>query len=149
MEYFEIKETMIRDLANMFMNAFNAPPWNDKWTEEAAGKRIRQMVTGENAYGIAGYLDGKLCGMIVGREEQYYDCVHFEIKEFCMDVSMKSKGLGSLLLKEFESRLKEKGIDKTILWTSRDPRTEGYYQKKGYETNEFLTVMEKRISGTL
>ena len=145
MEFCKIEETMVLDLANMFMNAFNAPPWNDKWTGVTAARRIRQMVTGENAYGIAGYQDGKLCGMIVGREEQYYDCVHFEIKEFCMDVSMKNKGLGSILLKEFEKRLQEKGIDKIILWTSRDPRTEGYYQKKGYDTNECLTVMEKVI----
>ena len=47
MEFYEMKESMVLELANMFMNAFNAPPWNDKWTEETAGRRIRQMITGD------------------------------------------------------------------------------------------------------
>ena len=29
----------------MFMAAFNAPPWNDAWTEETAGRRLAQLLS--------------------------------------------------------------------------------------------------------
>ena len=50
-----------------------------------------------------------------------------------------------MLLAEFEKRLLSQGIDEIILLTLRDPRTKGFYQKKGYTVLEEMMLMNKTI----
>ena len=80
----------------MYVETFNAPPWNDAWTEETAGKRLGQMAAAETFYGICAFEEEVLCGMVLGFSEQFYDGVLFEIKEFC--VKMPAVETDSVLL---------------------------------------------------
>ncbi|WP_261783282.1 hypothetical protein [Clostridium botulinum] len=43
-----------------------------------------------------------------------------------------TRGLGTKVFKEFESRLKGKGINEITLVTTKDYRTEGFYKKEDY-----------------
>ena len=43
-------------------------------------------------------------------EEQFYNGIMFNIKEFCVKNEMQSKGMGTKILAEVEKRLKSKGI---------------------------------------
>ena len=43
MEYRELNETHLKDMATLFVKAFNTYPWNEEWTEEIAYKRLAQM----------------------------------------------------------------------------------------------------------
>lgn len=40
MNYREIHIEDIKELVEIYIEAFNAPPWNDKWTIETASKRL-------------------------------------------------------------------------------------------------------------
>ena len=53
--YKEIEKEDLASLAAMYVETFNAPPWNDAWTPETAGTRLRQMAEAETFYGICAY----------------------------------------------------------------------------------------------
>lgn len=143
--YEVMNEKHIPQLAKMYVDAFNAPPWNDRWTVETVTKRLLQMVHCDGFYGLLSYENDKVCGMILGNHEVFYDCIHFNIKEFCVCSKIRGTGIGSTLLKEFEKRLLERGIDEIYLITSRTEQTEIFYQRKGYRSCNDMVRMDKKI----
>ncbi len=145
MKFKEIDESMISELAQMYVETFNAPPWNDKWTIETASRRIKQMINCEDSYGLIAYDGAELCGMILGSEEQFYDGKMFNLKEFCVRNERRNQGLGTEIYAEFEKRLKEKYIDKIVLFTLKDEGTETFYLKRGFYYHSKMIMMGKDI----
>lgn len=135
----------VAEIAKMYIETFNSPPWNDKWTTETATKRLSQMINVEDFYGMCAYIDNQLCGMILGSKEQFFDGVMFNIKEFCVKNSLRGQGIGTEILKEFETRLRNCGIGEIILLTSKGDGTEGFYQKRGLESYNGMVMMGKRL----
>ncbi|OPD23915.1 GNAT family N-acetyltransferase [Clostridium botulinum] len=145
MNFKEITISDIKEIADMYVTTFNSSPWNDEWTIETASKRLYQMINCESSYGLVAYEDKLICGMILGSEEQYYNSVMFNIKEFCVRNDVRSKGFGTKIFEEFENRLKNREITEIILLTSRDDRTEGFYKKKGLKSYNEMVLMGKQI----
>ncbi|BBF43719.1 hypothetical protein lbkm_2407 [Lachnospiraceae bacterium KM106-2] len=143
--YQEMKLEDISELAKMYVETFNAAPWNDKWTIETASKRLHQMINVEDFYGVCAYSSDQLCGMIIGSTEQYYDGVIFRIKEFCVKNGMRGQGIGGKILHEFEARLKERGVDKIILSTAKGEDTQHFYEKHNLEWYPEMILMGKEI----
>ena len=129
----------------LFIEVFNKEPWNDKWTIETASKRLNQFINVETFDGLSLWDDGNLVGVIMGRSEQYYDGVYFQVQEFYVDNKVHGKGYGTLLLNAFEDRLNKKGIININLLTLRDIKTEGFYVKKGYTVDNNMCFMNKFI----
>ncbi len=139
----EITIEMLEDLTNLFIESFNAPPWNDEWTVETAGKRIQDFINTPGFYGIAQYENEKLLGMIFGRSEQYFDGVSFQILEFCIDRERQREGIGKGLLNEMIIRLKEQDIKNVFLLTLRGEATEGFYEKNGFIDEKNMLMMSR------
>lgn len=128
-----------------FVRTFNAAPWHDTWTEKTASKRLQDLKNMPNFEGMTAYAGDRLCGAILGRGEQYYDGMYFQILEFWTIPAMQGSGLGSRLLAEFMAHLKEKGYRKVFLLTMKGERTEGFYRKQGFSTAEGMCLMETFI----
>ena len=144
-KYEELTKEHIKEIAEIYVDAFNCEPWNDEWTTYSASKRISQMINCEGFDGLVVYEDEKLIGMILGNHEYYYNGMHFNIKEFCVDLKLRGKGMGSKLFEEFIKRLKSRGIDEVILLTSKTVGTEGFYKKHGFKSFEGIVMMGKEI----
>jgi aminoglycoside 6'-N-acetyltransferase I len=145
MRFEEITLSDINEISKMYADTFNSPPWNDEWSIETASKRLKQMINCEDFYGIIAYEDDVLCGMILGSEEQFYDGIMFNIKEFCVKNELRNKGIGTKILTEFEKRLKDKGVTEIILFTSRDDGTEGFYLRRGLKAYNGMVMMGKEL----
>lgn len=145
MKFEEIVSAKIGELAEMYVETFNAPPWNDKWTIETASKRIQQMINCEDFYGLIAYDEAELCGMILGSEEQFYDGKMFNLKEFCVKNGRRNQGLGKKIYAEFEKRLKERHVDKIILFTLKDEGVETFYLRRGFYNHSKMIMMGKDI----
>lgn len=146
MKFKEIELSDLDTLVEMFIETFNAKPWNDKWTISSASKRLTQMINCPDSYGLLAYIDNTPAGLILGAEEQYYNGLMFNIKEFCVSNQLRGKGLGTIIYEEFEKRLREKGVREIILLTSQGPQTEGFYQKRGFEHNKSMIMMSRLIN---
>ena len=145
MRFEEITLFDIGELAKMYVDTFNAPPWNDEWSIVTASKRLHQFVNCEDFYGLKVYQEEVLCGMILGSQEQFYNGIMFNIKEFCVKNEMRSRGIGTRILDEFEKRLKDKGVKEIVLFTSRDDETKGFYEKRGLKLYESMVMMGKQL----
>lgn len=142
LRYRELHLEDIPKLLPMYIRAFNGEPWRDHWTKETAGKRLRQMLQHENVYGLMAYSEMQIEGFLLGEEEQYYDGLQFQIREFC--VKQQGRGVGTQLYKEAEHRLQMRGMTEIILYTLHHPATEAFYQKQGFLLDTTIVSMKKR-----
>ena len=148
MLYEFINENHLPEISKMYIEAFNAPPWNEKWTSEIVHKRLLQMMNCEGFIGLASLKDNVVNGMILGNIEYFYNCTHFQIKEFCVAMHLRKTGIGTQLLSEFEKRLLEYGVDEIYLLTSRTDKTEAFYQKRGFTSWDGMVLMGKSLHTT-
>ena len=81
--------------------------------------------------------------MILGEEEQYFDGVIFNVKEFCVKNELRGKGIGTELLAEFERCLKSMGIRETVLMTNLED--EEFYKKRGFRRSRGIIYMGKEM----
>ncbi len=134
------------ELAQLYVQTYNAPPWNDEWTEDLVEKKLSLMMHCEGFLGIVS-LDphGAITGMIIGEKEIYYNCTQFYIKDFCVALHLRGTGVGSGLLQELEQQLLSMGINEMYLFTSRTDETEGFYRKRGFLSWDNMVMMGKTI----
>ncbi len=136
-----MKRCAVSEYAKLYMSVFNHEPWNDSWTVETASVRIANMMKTSTFVGKAMYRDGVLLGLIWGQKEQYDLGIHFQIQEFCVGVDAQGKGYGTLLLDELRTVLQRQGITNIYLITSKGQKTEGFYQRKGFQTSDNMVLM--------
>lgn len=134
---------MIDELAELFCDVFNAPPWNDSWSVDQAKGRLLDIINTPGFRGMAEYSGDSIVGFIMGHEEQCFDGVHFQILEFCVARNMQRQGIGGRMLAEFTEYLHGCNIVNIYLLTMKGQRTEGFYQKNGFKTSEYMCLMSK------
>ncbi len=139
----KIVPEMLGELTELFVETFNAPPWNDMWSNESARLRLRDIIRMPNFCGAAEYRDGKLAALIMGHGEMSYDGIHFQILEFCVANDMKGQGIGGQLLKDFMGYLERKGVTSVYLLTMRGRASEDFYAAHGFDTVEDMCVMSR------
>lgn len=141
----EISLNDIKEITELFIDSFNNPPWNDKWTYDTASRRLIDIINTPGYFGMSYYHNDILSGIIMGRAEQYYDGRYFQILEFCVRKDMQGKGLGRKLLTEFTDELKCRNVVNVFLMTLHGDSTEGFYKNNGFISDEDMVVMSKKL----
>ena len=72
-------------------------------------------------------------GFAMGYFKQYDDIVGYSLEEIIISADYQHKGFGSILLKEIETKVKEKGAYCVELQAVNDELHEKYYNKAGYK----------------
>lgn len=139
----KITEKMLDELTELFIDVFNAPPWNDLWSVDQARIRLRDIMKRPKFFGIAEYDGNRLVGMIMGHGEQSFDGIHFQILELCVANDMKGNGIGSHLLDELTKYLESRGITCVYMLTMRGVNTEEFYGKYGFKISQQMCIMSK------
>lgn len=146
MEIVEIADLKtLRTCARLFTEVNNAPPWNDEWTVDRSVRRLTDIFNGPGFFGIAGFVDERIVGFILGNVEVFYDCEHFCLREMAVAGGEQRQGVGSRLLDEADLRLLRKGVSEAYLFTSRENGTSEFYEKNGYVPWTTMTMMGKML----
>lgn len=143
-----IREMRIDDLkqvTHLFVKVFNKAPWHDQWTIETAFKRLTDMFHTPGFKGMVYETESSIIGMILGRKEQYFDGIHFQILEFCIDTEIQSQGYGKKLLSSFIGQLEKEDVTEVFLLTMPGAMTEGFYERNGFISNEKMILMSKQL----
>ncbi|MDR3594479.1 GNAT family N-acetyltransferase [Clostridium sp.] len=140
-----IKNEHILKCLELFIKVFNSEPWNDKWTLETAGKRLNDIFIAPNFEGVLYMEDGEIKGAIFGNYEQYYDGIHYNLKELFVSNQLQGKGIGRRLIKELEVRLKAVGVTTIVLFTSKGNGTNNFYLKNNFLEWTTMAIMGKDI----
>lgn len=130
----EIREMSLADIPavlTMYIAYYNGQE-EGCWTEETAGRRIRQVLTMEGAYCLILEEDGKALGFAMGFFKQYDDILGYTLEEILIAREHQNKGLGSLLLQRLEQLVREKGASCMELQAVNDSQHEAFYGKADY-----------------
>lgn len=131
MEIREILKADLSKLSSLMVEVYNAPPWNDKWTEETALESLTDILNFPN---FTGYLieDGdEIIGAILGHSRRYATETTYYIDEFFISEKYRRLGLADNLYKTTINQLKKKSISGAFFTTLKNSPAYNFYIKEG------------------
>lgn len=140
-----IREMKIADIGAvlpLYLSYYNKQERNC-WTEETAGKRIHQVLSMKDAYGLILKENTSVLGFAMGYFKQYDDIIGYTLDEIITAYEYQNRGIGSLFLGELEQRVKDKGASCVELQAVNDELHERYYGKAGYHNAENFVMKVK------
>jgi aminoglycoside 6'-N-acetyltransferase I len=123
------------DCAHLFMSAFNAEPWNDKYTLDTAKKQLAWHLKVPGCVGLVSVKEGMVVAFAIGYREPTDAGDVFHLNIFCVRPEAQRTGVGSRLLWNLEERLRDTGIRTVYLGTRKGTPAEYFYEKHGYTTS--------------
>ena len=123
------------DCAHLFMTAFNAEPWNDKYTPDTARKQLAWHLGVPGCEGFVSVNDGIVAFALGYREPTDVGDV-FHLSIFCVRPDAQRTGVGSRLLNRLEESLGKSGVNTVYLGTNKGTPAEAFYRKHGYEVSD-------------
>jgi aminoglycoside 6'-N-acetyltransferase I len=131
--------------ASLLVSVFNAPPWNDAWTEPAARGRLDELTLTPGYVGVALHEDKRLCGFAMGHKEQWFSGKHFHLQEICVRPDRQRHGVGTALITALQARLRD--VEQVYLLTARQSPASAFYERCGFRPARRQGVMLKRLRG--
>lgn len=113
------------------------------WNEDTAAKRIHQVLSMEDSYGLIVEDENDVLGFVMGYFKQYDDIIGYTLEEIVIAYKCQNKGIGSMLLEELEQRVKAKGASCVELQAVNDDMHERYYGKAGYKNAKNFVMKVK------
>ncbi|KAB3530914.1 GNAT family N-acetyltransferase [Alkaliphilus pronyensis] len=140
----KIKEQMIDDCVDLYINTFTKEPWNDIYeSREQVVEFFNNHFNNNYFVGYAALLDDKLVALSIGMKKPWIKGFEYYIDEFCISYEMQGKGIGSWFLKAIEEDIKEEGMKAIILNTEKDYPEHKFYEKNGFKTLGGLVFLAK------
>lgn len=130
-------------LAKSYMQTFNAPPWNDQWTEKAACDRMYELYRMPGFLGMVFWEHQMPVGAVLGRTERYYDGEYFQLIECWIQPHLQGKGYGTQLMQRLEEILQARSIKKIYLITMHSTAAAAFYQRCGFSCEDSQCIMQK------
>ena len=127
-----MSESDIEKLIPMYLEEYNGFQ-GDEWTFDIAYARLHQIWSIENSYCIVAENDGVIVGFVVGWIKTFYDIKTYHLEEIVVLHKLQGKGLGTLIMKELENRLKDLGVSMITLDAVNDEMHEHFYGKLQYK----------------
>jgi aminoglycoside 6'-N-acetyltransferase I len=125
--------------ASLYVETFNAPPWNESWRAEDATQRLGDFLATPRALGISlSDSDDRMIGFVLGHLERSGTEDHFLLKEMCVRTSDQRQGHGTTLLDALSDRLR--GVRHWYLLTARDSNASAFYEKNGFRPAGRMSV---------
>lgn len=140
--YREMTISDARSVLPLYIDYYNTCE-DSEWTEETAGRRIRQVLGMDGGYGLLMEDGNNPIGFVMGYFKQYDDLVSFMLEEIVIGLSGQGKGLGTPLLRETERRVRELGAAGIELSAVNDSMHAHFYGKEGYKNAGNFVQMVK------
>ena len=141
-QYLPIEQQHLPGLAQAMMAAYAREPWNERWTEERAQRRIRAILSNYQSAGMAAVMDGRVIGGVLGYVDPYAEEDFFFVSELFVMPEYQKKGYGKGLLLSLEEELAAAGVHVTQLISIDDNL--GFYHASGMGKDS-VNVMFKRF----
>lgn len=140
----KIKEHMIDDCVNLFIETFTKEPWNDVYeSREQVVSFFNNHFNNNYFVGYVATLDDKVVALSIGMKKPWIEGFEYYIDEFCVSYEIQGRGIGSWFIKAIEEDIKEQGMNGMILNTEKDYPSKKFYEKNGFKILGDLIVLGK------
>ncbi len=123
---------LLSPCARLYRDAFNAPPWDTKWTLAGARRHLREVFETPAFVGFAVLRDGAPIAFAIGNGEHWSNFRTFCLKEMCVRPDLQRQGIGTRLLHHLEAALKRRGRGGLYLLTLKNTPAARFYRRHGY-----------------
>lgn len=113
------------------------------WMEESAGRRIHQVLCMEDSFSLILEENDAVLGFAMGYFKQYDDIIGYTLEEIIIAYQYQNQGIGSMLLRELERTVKEKGAACIELQSVNDEHHERFYGKADYHNAKNFVLKVK------
>jgi len=95
----------IEPCAELFVNVFTLPPWNENWTKQQARERLEFYFNTPNFLGLQ-YVnkgeDNNIKGCFFGNFEPYQDMYLYTLTEMFIHPDAQGRGVGTQLITQLK-----------------------------------------------
>ncbi len=140
-----IREMLLKDIPAvlpLYISYYNEQN-KSQWNENTAAKRIHQVLSMEDSYSLIAEDGNRVLGFAMGYFKQYDDIIGYTLEEIIIAYKFQNQGIGSILLRELERQVKEKGASCVELQAVNDDMHERYYGKAGYRNAKNFVLKVK------
>lgn len=127
------EEDFLEPCISLYVNVFNQAPWNESWTYELAGKRLKGIVRHKGFNGFLALLESTLVGFVIGHRLRLYPFNnYFHVSELLVDTESQGYGIGKQLMRFLGMNLSKNNIRYVSLFTKKGSPAENFYSKLGF-----------------
>lgn len=141
-EYKVLEVSDIENLVSLYNKYYNTYE-GCEWTDSTTYKRIHQVVTREDSFGLVVQNKGIIIGFVMGYFEQYDDGMVYDLIEIVIAHEYQNKNYGTLLMCELEKQVKALGGFMIQLTAVNDIQHNEFYTKLGYGDCSNLILKSK------
>ncbi|HET7539330.1 MAG TPA: GNAT family N-acetyltransferase [Polyangiaceae bacterium] len=134
----------LEGVASVYLDTFNAEPWNEGWELEVARERLRGIFGAPYGLGVLASRQGVPIAFALGYFEPWVTGSHFQLKEMCTRPSEQHQGIGTRLLDFLLHTLKERGVLQVFCETRAGVPAEAFYRHAGFRTLN-VVALGKRL----
>lgn len=143
MNIFIPKKEDISSCAEVYISAYGAEPWNEKYDKQSVEKYISDYLGSKTKQCFAARENGKIIGIALGMIVPSINIPFLRIEDFCISAEEQGKGFGTEFIKLVFEKSKELGCDSVLLGTLRDFPSHRFYLKNGFsEVDSVLLYKE-------
>lgn len=146
----EFDISRLEESANLFMEVFSMPPWNDTFeSKESVIDFFRSFTCMSNFKGYQLIINNRVVGLSIGFIKPWLKNgsprYEYFIDQFCIKPNLQRQGLGSYFMKEIEKRLKDEHIEDIVLNTEISSSAHLFYIHNGFNSIEGYCFLTKEI----
>jgi len=143
-----IKEFSCADFqkcCELYLQVFNGPPWNDKWTNDTVSTYLRELLDHKRFLGYTLWDSDLLIGVVFCHLKKFYRGDEIFIDEMYISTDHQHKGHGTALMNEVEEFARKNSCISITLLTGIGKPAYNFYEKFGCKHLSHLAFMYKRI----
>ena len=133
----------ISGCAEVYVSAYGAEPWNEKYDSAAVEKYISDYLGSKTKFCFAAAQNERIIGVALCIVVPSIDAPFLRIEDFCISAKEQGRGLGTEFMKLIAEEAKMLGCDSIMLGTQRDFPSHKFYLKNSFsEVDSVLLYKE-------
>ena len=144
----KIEATAQKDLkaiSQLFISVFSNPPWNEYWEFNWAYERLNWIYQSPGFKGYVAKNSDRAIGSIMGHFVPFQGKKGFQVVEFFVQSDRQNEGIGTELLSQLESNLRQDNYDFVFLLTAKESSAESFYRKYSYQRDRKIVLLNKEL----
>ena len=137
------KKEDISACAEVYISAYGAEPWNEKYDKTSVERYISGYLVSGTKQCFAAKENGKIIGVALCMVVPSMDKPFLRIEDFCVSSEKQGKGFGMEFIKLIFEKSKEKGCDSVLLETQKGFPSHKVYLKNGFSEIESVLLYKE------
>ncbi|MBE5866271.1 MAG: GNAT family N-acetyltransferase [Lachnospiraceae bacterium] len=131
--------------AEILCSVYNNELWKCRWSKEKAVEYLTEFYHSQKFLGYVMEEKDAVFGAIFVHEKVWWNNSEVFVEEMFVSPKLQRKGYGTMLLKQVEDYVKEKGLAGITLSTNKYAPAPNFYRKNGFEVSEHVMFMYKKM----